>query len=89
VFGAHVAAFNLETGQLIGGFALNDRGEFTVAGLAPGGYIVRAEPLDDVDVDAFFDRDVDLDFRVGYATRVVIVPEGGGIGSVDIAVRPK
>lgn len=89
VFGAHVVAVNVESGAIIGGFALNDRGDYTVAGLPPGAYIVRAEPLDDVDVEGFFDRAADLDFRAGYAPRVVIVPEGGGVRSVDIAVRPK
>lgn len=89
VFGAHVVAVHVESGVIIGGFALNDRGEYTIAGLEPGAYIVRAEPLDDVDVESFFNREADLDFRVAYASRVVVVPEGGGVSSVDIAVRPK
>ena len=54
VFGAHVVAFNLETGDLVGGFSLNQLGEFVIAGLEPGPYVVRAEPLDDVDVEGFF-----------------------------------
>jgi hypothetical protein len=89
LFGAHVAAVNLDTGEIVAGFALNDRGEFTIAGLHPGAYVLRAEPLDDVEIDSFFTRDVDLDFRVAYATRVVVVPDGGGIGPIEITVRPK
>jgi hypothetical protein len=89
VFGAHVAAFNLESGHLIGGFSLNDRGEFAIAGLEPGAYVLRAEPLDDVEVEGFFTTTVDVNFRAAYASRVVIVPEGGGVGPVTIAVRPK
>ncbi|MGH7130139.1 MAG: matrixin family metalloprotease, partial [Planctomycetaceae bacterium] len=67
LFGAHVAAVNLESGAVIGGFALNDEGEFAVAGLAPGAYIVRVEPLDDADPESFFNRDVDAEFGVTYA----------------------
>jgi hypothetical protein len=89
VFGAHLAAFNLETGAIVGGFTLNDRGEFVLAGLQAGRYVVRAEPLDDVDVDAFFATTVDVDFRVGYATGLIVVPRGGGVGPVEIAVQPK
>jgi hypothetical protein len=44
LFGAHVVAFALRTGALVGGFALNDEGEFVIAGLAPGTYAIRAEP---------------------------------------------
>lgn len=89
VFGAHVIAFNLATGHLVGGFSLNDRGEFVIAGLEAGQYVVRAEPLDDVDVDGFFTAPVDASFRVGYATRLMVVPRGGGAGPVEITVRPK
>jgi hypothetical protein len=89
IFGAHVAAFNTRTGTLVGGFTLNDRGEFGIAGLEPGSYIVRVEPLDDADVEAFFTRPVDVSFRASYATRLVVVPRGGGSGAVSIAVRPK
>ena len=49
VFGAHVAAFNLETGALVGGFSLESDGTYVVAGLSPGSYVVRVEPLDDAD----------------------------------------
>ena len=89
VFGAHLVAFHTRTGELVGGFALNDNGEFAIAGLEPGVYILRAEPLDDVDVEGFFTGPVDVSFRAAYATRVLIVPRGGGTPSVTIAVRPK
>ncbi len=36
VFGAHVVAFNPETGALVGGFTLNDNGDFVIARLARG-----------------------------------------------------
>ena len=42
-------AFNIRTGTLTGGFALGDEGEFQIAGLSPGAYVVRVEPLDDGD----------------------------------------
>ena len=89
VFGAHVAAFNLETGALVGGFSLESDGTYVVAGLSPGSYVVRVEPLDDGDLDSFFSGLVDVDFRVAYAERVVIAPAGGSSESVNIQVRPK
>lgn len=90
VFGAHVVAFNPRTGKLVAGFALNEQGEFLIAGLEPGGYIVRAEPLDDADVSSFFEHTpVDVDFRASYATRAVVVPRGGSSAAINIVVRPK
>ena len=89
VFGAHVAAFNLETGEIIGNFTLNDRGEFVIAGLHEGVYVIRAEPLDDVDVEGFFSTPVDVNFRVTYSSRAAPVPRGGGVDSVQITVRAK
>ena len=47
VLGAHVVAFSPATGNLIAGFTLAQDGSFTIAGLDPGLYVVRAEPLDD------------------------------------------
>ncbi len=87
VFGAHVVAFNLRSGALVGGFSLDDGGGFAIAGLAGGTYVVRIEPLDDGDVESFFDRTsaVDADFKARYYERLVTVPEGGG--SVRIAVE--
>ncbi|HXG90092.1 MAG TPA: matrixin family metalloprotease [Vicinamibacterales bacterium] len=89
VLGAHVAAFNLETGALVGGFALNAQGDFVIAGLTPGSYLLRAEPLDDADTGSFFSGPIDVDFRVAYAPRVITAPAGGGSDPVDIAVRQK
>ena len=54
VIGAHVVAFNPETGILVGNFTLNADGDFVIARLPPGPYILRVEPLDDADPDSFF-----------------------------------
>jgi hypothetical protein len=89
VFGAHVVAFNPATGALVGGFTLSADGEFVIAGLEPGPYIVRVEPLDDADVESFLTGDVDIDFTVAYAPRMVVAPRGGSSGAVEIRVEPK
>lgn len=89
VFGAHAVAVHLQTGQVVGGFALNESGEYVIAGLSPGAYLVRVEPLDDASVDSFFSEPIDADFLVTYGTRVVIAPAGGGADPLDITVRPK
>jgi hypothetical protein len=89
VFGAHVVAFNLTTGALVGGFTLNAQGEYVIGGLAPGTYIVRVEPLDDADTESFFTGAIDTDFRVTYSRRVVIAPPGAGSNRVDVEVSPK
>ena len=60
-----------------------------IGGLAPGAYIVRVEPLDDADTESFFSGPVDVDFRVTYASRVVIAPRRGGTEDVDVQVTPK
>ena len=59
--------------------------------MKPGVYLVRAEPLDDADIDGFFDDDapVNLNFRVTYFTKQVAVPKGGSSGSIEIKVRAK
>jgi Matrixin len=90
VFGAHVVAYDLTRKTLVGGFTLDDEGHFTIGGLEPGPYVVRAEPLDDADVDSFFaEGDIDLDFRVRFAPRLVVVPRGGGSSPVTVEVSPK
>ena len=91
VLGAHVIAFNPATGALVSGFTLNDDGGFTIAGLEPGPHVLRAEPLDDGDLESFFDRSVnaELDFGVRFHDRVVTVPRGGGTSGVEIRVNPK
>lgn len=88
--GAHVIVFNPRTGELIGGFALGDDGEFQILGLAPGPYVVRVEPLDDADIDSFFTLEgVDIDFLVTYYPRLVVAPSGGVGNRFDVSVRPK
>ncbi len=91
VQGAHVVAFSPRTGKLVGGFTLNANGDFVIAGLEPGPQVLRAEPLDDGDVNSFFDDDfdVDVDFRVTFHERVVAVPRGGGARDVEIKVTAK
>ena len=91
VFGAHVTAFNPRTGRLVGGFSLNSDGGFVIAALDPGPHILRVEPLDDGDLESFFDesQEVDVDFRVKFHERVVVVPRGGGTRDIEIAVVAK
>ena len=90
VFGAHVVTFNPETGELIGGFSINENGEFDITGLTPGPHVIRVEPLDDADVDSFFgEEDVDIDFRVAFHDRLFVAPRGGVGERFDVAVRPK
>ena len=91
VQGAHVVAYSPKSGKLVGGFALNDNGDFVIAGLEPGPHILRAEPLDDGDLTSFFDDDfdVDVDFQVTFYDRLVAVPRGGGTRNVEIKVTAK
>jgi hypothetical protein len=91
LFGAHVVAFDAARGSMVGGFTLNAQGQFSIAGLSPGPHTVRVEPLDDADLDSFFDvsRTVDLDFRVVFFDRVVVVPRGGDSGQVTVTVVHK
>jgi hypothetical protein len=91
VLGAHIVAFDQRTGKLIGGFSLSEDGGFVIAGLDPGPKVLRVEPLDDGDIDSFFDPtlDVDINFRAKFHNRLVVVPRGGGASNVDIRVQPK
>jgi len=91
LFGAHVVAFDAARGSMVGGFTLNAQGQFSIAGLSPGPHTVRVEPLDDADLDSFFDvtRTVDVDFRIAFFDRVVVVPRGGDSGQVTVAVVHK
>ncbi len=91
VIGAHVVAFNPGTGTLVGGFSLSQDGGFVIAGLGPGPHVLRAEPLDDGDIESFFDDSlgVDIDFNVKFHDRVVIVPRGGTTSNIEIRVTPK
>lgn len=89
VLGAHVIAFNPETGVLISNFTLNPQGEFVIARLPPGPYVLRVEPLDDADPESFFSAAIDANFRVTYAPRMVVAPKGGSSRSIEIEVSPK
>jgi hypothetical protein len=91
VVGAHVTAFNPATGALVAGFVLSDRGDFQIAGLAPGAHVVRVEPLDDAEIDSFFaeEGDIDVDFAVTFYPRLAVAPRGGASERFDITVRPR
>jgi hypothetical protein len=91
IFGSHVVAFALADGALVGSFSLDDQGAFAIAGLSPGPYVIRVEPLDDVDLNSFFDAvaPVDVGFRVSFFDRVVVVPRGGNSGPYELKVEPK
>jgi hypothetical protein len=91
VLGAHVVAFNPRTGAIVGGFSLNEDGAFVIGGLEPGPHILRAEPLDDGDIESFLDAEdeIDVDFRVKFYEKVVVVPRGGGTRSIEIKVVAK
>jgi hypothetical protein len=91
MFGAHVVAFNAANGLLVGGFTLNAQGQFSIGGLSPGLHVLRVEPIDDAEVDSFFDSShtVDIDFRVTFLDRVVVVPKGGDSGEVALKVVRK
>jgi hypothetical protein len=91
VFGAHVIAFDLQTNELVAGFTLSARGEFVIAGLKPGPHVIRVEPLDDADLDSFFDESqaVEINFTPTFYPRLVAVPAGGGAPPFDVTVTPK
>ncbi|HTH02703.1 MAG TPA: matrixin family metalloprotease [Vicinamibacterales bacterium] len=91
VLGAHVIAFDLRTEKLVGGFSLTDDGSFVIAGLDPGPYAVRVEPLDDGDIESFFDAtlNVDVNFRAQFYDKIVVVPKGGGTSGVELKVVAK
>jgi Matrixin len=90
LFGAHVIAMNLRTGAMVAGFSLQSGGGFVIAGLAPGTYVVRVEPLDDGEVSSFFnDVTVDTDFRVTYCQQLVTVSAGAASASISVAVAAK
>jgi Matrixin len=91
LFGAHVVAFDAAIGSLVGNFTLTAQGQFSIGGLSPGPHVLRVEPLDDADVDSFFEssRNVDLNFRVTYYDRLVVVPRQGDSGPVTIEVARK
>ena len=91
LFGAHVTAFNPATGALVGSFALDPQGDFSIDGLPPALYVVRVEPLDDGDIESYFqpDTEVNLNFKPTYFAKLVAVPSGGTGPAIEIRVQPK
>ena len=91
VLGAHVVAFSPETGRLIAGFTLNRNGEFEIAGLSPGPHVIRVEPLDDGDIDSFFEASdpIEVAFRVALHDRLLVAPRGGASDPITVIVQPK
>jgi hypothetical protein len=91
IFGAHVVAFNPATGSMVATFSLNAQGQFSINGLSPGPHVVRVEPLDDAEIDSFFDGSlaVDIDFKVSFLDRLVVVAAGGDRGGVAANVSRK
>ena len=91
VMGAHVIAYDPAAGTLVGGFSLSQDGSFVIAGLDPGPHVLRVEPLDDADLDSFFDETVhvDVDFRPTFFDKLVVVPRGGTAKSVELKVASK
>lgn len=89
IFGAHVTAFSLETGRIVGGFTLDADGRFVIAGLVPGLHVVRVEPLDDGDIGSYFDDQatVEVEFQATIAPSLVSVPAGGASSDITINVR--
>lgn len=89
VYGAHVVAFNLASGEQVGNFTLSRSGAFSIAGLRPGPHLVRVEPLDDADTESFFDPTMptDIDFVPRYFDRLVVVPRGGDSGLIEVEVE--
>jgi hypothetical protein len=39
--------------------------------------VIRVEPLDDADVESFFDGSVDANFSVTFYDRLFVAPKGG------------
>jgi hypothetical protein len=90
VYGAHVVAANLLTGELIAGYVLAPDGTFAIAGLSPGPHVLRVEPLDDADVESFLAPSrVDTNFGVAFASELVVIQGGGATTDVTIEVRPR
>ena len=89
VKGAHVVAFNPQTGALVGNFSVADS-SFRIAGLSPGPYVIRVEPIDDADIDSFLDpQGVNVNFQVTFHPRLIVAPRGGSTASFDVTVPAK
>ena len=91
VLGAHVVAVNSATGVTIAGFSQATDGSFTVGGLEPGTYFLRAEPLDDADPGSFLSSslNIDLDFMPAFLDRPVTVAGGSTASGIELKVVPK
>ena len=91
ILGAHVIAFNPKSGDLIAGLTVNEQGDFQIAGLTPGPHVIRVEPLDDADLESFFERgdNVDVNFAVTYFDQLFVAPPGGVGEHITVTVRPK
>jgi hypothetical protein len=93
LFGAHAVAFNPATGAMVGNFTTDTQGNVTITGLSPGPYIIRVEPVDDADLDSFFDISavpaIDINFRVAYSPSFVVVPRGGTSKPFEVKVTAK
>jgi hypothetical protein len=91
VLGAHVVAFDPASGALVGGFTLDQDGSFVIGGLDPGVHVLRVEPLDDAEIDSFFDAstNVDVDFVPTFCSGLVVVPRGGTASGVEVTVMAK
>ncbi len=89
IFGAHVVAVQLGSGEMVSGFTVTRDGDFAINRLPPGLYLLRVEPLDDADIGSFIDEDagVDTDFAVTFHPRIVPVPAGGQGPAVVVEVR--
>lgn len=81
---AHVVAFHLESGALVGAFT-DEGGRFTLSGLAPGPHVLRAEPLEEPWLYAGSSA---ASFPVTYLERVIFVAAGKAAGGVAIEVAP-
>ena len=53
--------------------------------------MLRVEPLDDGDIESFFDLtlNIDVNFRAKFHEKLVAVPKGGGAANIEIKVVPK
>jgi hypothetical protein len=91
VYGAHVVAYGLRSGQIVGGFSIDDEGVYVINGLEPGSYLVRVEPLDDGDVESFLEDTsrVDADFAVTYYPKIAVAPRSGVSPDIDVTVRAR
>ena len=53
--------------------------------------MIRVEPVDDADIESFFEISdpVDVNFSVKFYDKIVNVPSGGDSGAITIAVQAK